>query len=146
AYRARLPYPENGERELFPGLVPLVLGVAGIAVGANPIALPATIALASAVDLSLGMNGITYRALYRFVPPMRAFRAPARFRAIGGLWLALLGGVAVAGLAHRLTSARSAHVAVGALALLVLIDLHPTLELQPVWNHAPDIYQRIPEP
>jgi hypothetical protein len=71
---------------------------------------------------------------------------PARFRAVAGLYLAFLAGLGVASLARRLGSPSVAGVALCAAGVLLLVDVHPSLDLQPVWDHAPGIYRRIPDP
>jgi hypothetical protein len=144
-YHSTLWYPENGERELFPGAVPVALGVAALLAPASPVVLPVVMTVAVGIDASLGLHGTVYSGMYALLPPIRGFRAPARFRAIVGLGLALLCGVAVAGLMERIPSIWLARAALAATCVLVLVDLHPSLEVQPLWDHAPPIYERVPD-
>jgi hypothetical protein len=143
-YGSWLGEAHHGERQLFPGMLPVVLGAAALLPPASPVALPTAATLAVSVDASLGLHGTIYTWLYNFVPAFRGFRAPARFRAVAGLYLALMTGLAVARLARRIGRVWPTRVALSALGVLLLIELHPALELQPLWNHAPGIYQSIP--
>jgi hypothetical protein len=144
-YGLRLWDPNNGERKLFPGTLPAVLGGAALLSPASPVVVPAAIALAVSVDASLGLNGTLYSWLYDYLPPFRGFRAPARFRAVGGLYLALLCGLAVAALARRMRPGWPARLVLAALGMLLLVEVHPVFELQPVWKHGPGIYRLIPD-
>ncbi len=143
-YGTRLYERENGERELFPGTVPIVLGAASLLPPIGAAVFPTAIALAASVDASLGLHGTLYSWLYT-LPPFRGFRVPARFRAVAGLYLALLAGLGVAGVTRRVRSVWPRRAAVVVIGLAVLVDLHPTLGLQPVWNHAPGIYGSVPD-
>jgi hypothetical protein len=79
------------------------------------------------------------------LPPFRGFRVPARFRAIAGVYLALLAGLGAVAIAGRIRSVWPRRAALWALGIGVLVDVHPTLELQPLWNHAPGIYKYVPD-
>ncbi len=144
-YGTRLWGSNNGERKLFPGTLPIVLGAAALLPPAGPLVAPAAAALAVSVDASLGLHGTIYTVLFDSFPAFRGFRAPARFRGVAGLYLALLTGVAIAGLARRIDAVWATRVVVTVLGVLLLIDVHPALELQPLWDHAPGIYQLIPD-
>lgn len=145
-YGERLWDTNDGERKLFPGTVPLLLGALALFPPVTPLAVTSTAALAVAVDASLGLHGTVYPWLYEFVPGFGGFRVPARFRAIAGLYLSLLTGVAVATIARRIESKRIAGTVIAVLGAAVLIDAHPVLALQPLWDHPPGIYRSIPEP
>jgi hypothetical protein len=145
-YGERLWDANDGERKLFPGTVPLLLGALALFPPVTPLAVTSTAALAVTVDASLGLHGTVYPWLYKFVPGFGGFRVPARFRAIAGLYLSLLTGVAVAAIARRIGSQRIAGTALAVFGTAVLIDAHPVLALQPLWDHPPGIYRSIPEP
>ncbi|HEV2986577.1 MAG TPA: hypothetical protein VGX46_19415 [Vicinamibacterales bacterium] len=144
-YGAWLGEAHHGERQLFPGIVPVMLAAASLLPPASPVVVPAAVALAVSVDASFGLHGSIYTGLYNWVPPFRGFRAPARFRMIAGMYLALLTGLAVAALARRLGRIWPTRVALVGLGILLLVELHPALELQPLWNRPPGIYQLIPD-
>jgi hypothetical protein len=144
-YGSWLGEAHHGERQLFPGVLPIVLGAAALLPPASPLAVPTAVTLAVSVDASLGLHGTIYTWLYNLVPPFRGFRAPARFRMVAGLYLALMTGLAVARLARRIGPGWPTRLFLSALGILLLIELHPALELQPLWNHAPGIYQFIPD-
>jgi hypothetical protein len=142
-YGTRLWDSNNGERKLFPGTLPIVLGAAALLPPAGPLVAPAAAALAVNVDASLGLHGTIYTVLFNSFPAFRGFRAPARFRGVAGLYLALLTGVATAALARRIDGVWATRVVLTVLGVLLLVDVHPALELQPLWDHAPGIYQLI---
>ena len=143
-YGTRLYERENAERELFPGTLPIILGAASFLPPMGPAVLPAAITLAASVDASLGLHGTVYTWLDT-LPPFRGFRVPARFRAVAGLYLALLAGLGVAGVMRRISSPWPRSATLLAIGIAMLVDLHPTLGLQPLWNHAPVIYSRVPD-
>jgi hypothetical protein len=122
------------------------MGAAALLAPVGPLVAPAAVTLSVSVDASLGLHGTIYTWLYDSFPPLRGFRAPARFRAIAGLYLALLTGFAVAALARRIETPWGTHAALSALGIVLLVELHPTLELQPLSDHPPNIYQFIPDP
>ena len=56
-YGMRLFEREGGERELFPGTAPLLLGAAALLPPLEPAAVVVAVTLATSVDASLGLNG-----------------------------------------------------------------------------------------
>ncbi|MCA1563185.1 MAG: hypothetical protein LC804_24010 [Acidobacteria bacterium] len=134
----------QNERELFHGVSALALAAAGVV---PPLSVPVAAVLVSAAlvfDWSLGLNGLTYDDLYRYVPPYRGVRVPARFDAVLGCLLALLAGYG----AHRLigviakTQSRQ-NLTTALLAALVLWDLRPSLRLQDYYSSPPAIYASV---
>jgi hypothetical protein len=143
-YGTALYERQNGELELFPGTVPVVISAAALVPPFGPLVLPTAMGLVASVDASLGLHGTLYTWLNE-LPPFRGFRVPARFRAVAGLYLALLAGMGVDRLTRFIGSVWPRRVTVWTIAIAVLADLHPSLELQPLWTHAPDIYARAPD-
>ena len=143
-YGTALYERQNAELELFPGTAPVVIGAAALVPPFGPLVLPTTMGLVASVDASLGLHGTLYTWLNE-LPPFRGFRVPARFRAVAGLYLALLAGMGVGRLTRFIGSGSLRRVTVWAMAIAVLVDLHPSLELQPLWTHGPDIYARAPD-
>jgi hypothetical protein len=143
-YGARLYQRQDDELELFPGTVPLVIGAAAFVPPVGPFVLPAFLGLAGSVDASFGLHGTLYPWLYR-LPPFRAFRVAARFRAVAGLFLALLAAIGVARLVAAIGSVVVKRATLAAIAVAVLVDVRPALELRPLWTHGPDIYASVPE-
>jgi hypothetical protein len=82
---------------LFPGLVPLALGVIGIASAPARFRAVAVVASALAVTLSLGPETGLYRFLHEHVVFFRGIRALSRFSLVPVLALAVLSGFALAG-------------------------------------------------
>jgi hypothetical protein len=97
------------ERRLFPGLVATALALAGLGFGlagwrsaGARVAAAYGLGLLLAFDVSLGFNGFTYRVMYEYALPFRALRIPARMSIFTGFSLAVLAGLGVASLSHRL--------------------------------------------
>lgn len=127
---------------LFPGLVPIALAVFGIAKGLRTRRVLAYLALlAVAFDLSLGFNGILYRAFYEYVWPYRGLRVPARMFVMVSAALAVLAGV---GLAHGLEKLRQPRYRLTVALLLIAIasveGLSVPVRLEPVIERRPAVY------
>jgi hypothetical protein len=142
-YRNVLHNDPQPERQLFPGATPLALGLMA---SIPPLAVPAAAALVAgtlAADWSLGVNGFTYRLLYRWLPPYRSMRVPARFALFVDASLILLSGYG----AHRLLSvARSSRARMTLFAVLmalVLVDVWPRLTLRSYFPTRPPIYSAV---
>lgn len=90
-YGARSLPKGRPERRLFPGVLPLLLAVAGLLL-APPAdaAIVYLIALAVAFEMSLGLYGYSFTFLYRHVPAFGGLRAPARLGIYVAFFLALL--------------------------------------------------------
>jgi hypothetical protein len=143
AYGTALYQRQGNELELFPGTVPVVIGAAAFIPPVGPLVLPTALGLVASVEASFGLNGTLYTWLNK-LPPFRAFRVAARFRAVAGLFLALLAGMGVARIVRTMGSVWLKRATVSAIAIAVLADLRPSLELRPLWTHAPDIYAKAP--
>jgi len=144
AYGSALYERQDDELELFPGTVPLVLGAAAFVPPVGPFVVPTALGLVTSVEASFGLHGTLYTWLYE-LPPFRAFRVAARFRAVAGLYLALLAGIGVARLVRAMGLVWMQRVTIAAVASAVLVDVRPSLELRPLWTHAPDIYASVPD-
>jgi hypothetical protein len=142
-YRNLLHHDPQPERQLFPGATPLALGVIGLI---PPVPVPAAAALvagAFAADWSLGVNGLTYRLLYRWLPPYRSMRVPARFALFVDSSLILLSAY---GARRLLRLARSSHTRTmlfAALMALVLVDVWPRLTLRNYFLSRPPTYSAV---
>lgn len=89
--------PQRVKDPLFPGVIPLLLGVAGLARAPRRYRAFALTASALAVTLSLGPETAFFRFLHEHVVLFRGIRALARFSVIPVLCLAVLSGLALAG-------------------------------------------------
>jgi len=143
-YGTALYERQDDELQLYPGTVPLVIGAVAFVPPVGPFVLPTTLGLAASVEASFGLRGSLYTWLYQ-LPPFRAFRVAARFRAVAGLFLALLAGLGVARLVRPMRSIWMPRVTIAAIAGASLVDVRPSLELRPLWTHAPDIYASVPD-
>jgi hypothetical protein len=96
--------PQRVKDPLFPGVVPLVLGLVGLARAPRRYRAFAVAASLVAVTLSLGPHTPVYRFLHEHVVLFRGIRALSRFSVIPVLCLSVLSGLALAG-RFRLTVA-----------------------------------------
>ncbi len=93
----RLLDPAQIRDTLFPGLVVLALGVAGLAAAPRRYRALAVFASAVAIVFSLGPDTALYRFLHEHVVLVRGVRALARFALIPTLALSVLAGLALSG-------------------------------------------------
>jgi hypothetical protein len=89
--------PERVQDTLFPGLVPLVLGVVGLAAAPRRYRAVALLASAAAVIVSLGPQTALYRWLHEHLLLVRGVRALSRFSLLVVLALSVLSGLALSG-------------------------------------------------
>jgi len=132
--------PPRAERALFPGVTLVALAAAGAAPPVGAIPLIYTAALAVSFDESLGLNGLSYPAMYRWFRPFRGIRSPARFVALVALTLAILAGFGARRALAWHPSRTYRELAFATLTALVLIEAWPTLALRPVWPEPPSMY------
>ena len=131
------------EREMFPGTMPLTLAAIGICPPLGAVRAATIVSAALAFDWSIGIHGLTYDDLYRYVLPYRGLRVPARFSAIVGSALVLLSAFGCRRL-FRLPRAPAAQSVLFAfVAVLALIDLRPFAELHPYFDNMPSVYGRV---
>jgi len=130
----------RAERALFPGVMPVALAAAGAVPPLSAIPLIYTAALAVSFDGSLGLNGLSYPAMYRWLKPFRGIRSPARFVALVALTLAILAGFGARRALAWHPSRAYRELAFATLIGLVLIEAWPTLMLRPVWSEPPAMY------
>jgi hypothetical protein len=126
------------ERELFPGTTTLALAGAGLASATVPLMAGG----AAAFDWSLGRHGLTYRWLAAAVPPYRSVRVPARFSALLGTILILLGAWG----ARRILTGRTRRAQYALAAAMVAaigVDSRLTLELRGYDTDIPAFYARL---
>jgi hypothetical protein len=134
----------NGERVLFPGLVPVALAAAGLWPPFSPLRVAYAAGLAFAFDASLGLNGHVYPLMYDYVTPIRGLRVPARFAAIVALMLSILAGCGVTRLVQPLTRPALRYGVAAALAVAAAVEARPLLPLVPVWKQPPSVYRALP--
>jgi hypothetical protein len=131
------------ERELFPGASPVLLAAAGVLPPFSTVTAALVASGALAFEWSRGLRGWTYPALYRWLPPYRGIRVPARFSAILGSVLALLAAFGTHRLLDRIRRERVRTAGALALGLLVLVDLRLTTTLVAYWPEMPTIYRSV---
>ena len=142
-YRLILHRHPQPERQLFPGATPLVFALLALP---PPMPVPAMAAFgagAFAADWSFGVNGLTYRQLYRWVAPFRGMRVPARFVVLVGTSLILLSAYGLRRLFRLTRSPRARTALFTVLVAAVLIDLWPRIELRRYWSSIPSVYATV---
>jgi hypothetical protein len=102
------------ERALYPGAAALALAIVGLWRARGRTRWVYAALAVVAVDASLGVHGVTYRALQVVAPPLGNLRAPARFASLGLVALATLAAFGVASIRRPRIRAG---VAAGAMAL-----------------------------
>jgi len=122
------------ERRLFPGFVAVALALVGVwprrredsassihRFAYSPV-LAYALGLLLAFDLSLGLNGFSYRLLYDYVAPFRGLRVPARMGLMVGLSLAVLAGYGASRISDAVRSIHVRRIVLVALALAMLVE------------------------
>jgi hypothetical protein len=144
-YRGRFTTAETGERELFPGFIPIALAIVALWPPLTPIRFAYGVGLIFAMDAALGFNGEVYHWLYGYLPPFRGLRVPARFGMIMTLVLSVLAGYGIARLASRVQTWKWRTALFAVCGVAVLIEMRPAVRAEPIWSTAPAIYNRLPQ-
>ena len=131
------------ERELFPGTSTVVLAAAGAVPPLGTASVAAVVAGAFAFDWSMGLNGLTYDELYRLSSVYRGMRVTARFSAIVGVALALLGAIGMARVLRRTRSQLARATITAVVSIGVLFDLRMELGLVAYHPGVPPIYSSV---
>jgi hypothetical protein len=129
------------ERRLFPGFVAIALAIWGLWPPLTATRIAYGLGLLLAFDVSLGLNGVLYGALYDYFLPFKALRIPARMGLMVGFSLAVLGGYGAARLANAMRTPTARRAVFGVLGLLMLIEYASTP--LPLWSAprtAPESY------
>jgi len=129
------------ERRLFPGFVAIALAIVGLWPPVSATRLAYGLGLLLAFDVSLGFNGVVYRALYDYFLPFKALRIPARMGLMVGFSLAVLAGHGATRLVSRLRSQPMRQAVLVTLGGLMLVEYASTpLELFTVPRNPPESY------
>jgi hypothetical protein len=129
------------ERATFPRVAPVVL--AGIALWPplSATRMAYAMALAMALEASLGFNGSIFPLLYEYVPPFGGIRVPARFSLLVGMTLAILSGYGAARILRRWPRWRGVLVAV--MLAVITAEALPRITLPALWLEPPPIYASL---
>lgn len=140
----RTPPGRMVERQLFPGVMPLVLTGAGLlSPGGLAVKAGYAAAMLFAYEASHGPNGIVFPWLADLAP-FAGIRVPARFSLLVGLSLAVLSGFGVSRIL-RSASPRRSVITLSLLAIAIFLDFDSRLELRPVWTEPPAFYAALPD-
>ncbi len=135
-------FPGRGERRLFPGMLPLLLGITGVFLRAptRPV-IAYLIALVAAFEMSLGLHSYIYRFLYDHVPVFSGLRATARWGIFVIMFLAVLAAFGYAALRQSVSfAARRVLLVIVPCVLLIEYYVAP-LELVAYANSPPPLYE-----
>jgi hypothetical protein len=143
-YRRFLPRVVHAERALFPGVVPLVLLVAGLwrPWSASRTAL-ATAGLV-AFDGSLGLHGVFYPFLYKMVFPFQSIRVSARFGMLVMLTISVLAGYGASRMMARVRRPAARIACMLVLTAGLMIDGWLRVDTLPMWEAPPPVYTSLP--
>src|SRR5262249_34460072 len=96
-------------------------------------------------DLSLGLNGVTYRALSAIVPVLDGLRAPARFSSLFLLSLSVLAAIGLAGMTRGHPRRQRAVIVATALACCTAEYWCAPLPVRPAITTPPAVYSWLDE-
>jgi hypothetical protein len=113
----RVPREFADERSLFPGVVALALAGVALILRRDRLSFLYAALLLVSFELSLGLNGRLYPILTAVAPPLTSLRAPARFAALGLVFLSVLAALGL----HALIRARTRAVAAAVAALVTML-------------------------
>jgi hypothetical protein len=129
------------ERRLFPGILALLLAIAGLLLRPpSAEAIAYLLALAAAFEMSLGAYGYSYSFLYRHVPVFDALRAPARLGIFVVFFLAVLAAWGHTAVEAAFPQTRKRALAVVIWGVLMLEYWVAPLQLAPYPNAPPPLY------
>ena len=105
------------------------------------------VALAVAVDSSLGVNGHLYPWFYTHLLPYRGLRVPARFGMLAAMFVSVLAGLGVASVMKRVTSSARCRYAFVAIATVLVIaeSLNRPFVLRTMPPNIPAVYEWLRE-
>jgi hypothetical protein len=110
------------EVSLYPGVVPVALGLISLAaMRPSRITLAYAAGLALAVDFSFGLNGLLYPHLQYHAWILKSLRAPSRASILFLLCLAVLAARATAGILARVPASKRA-LCVGAIVAAIMVE------------------------
>jgi hypothetical protein len=110
------------ERRLFPGFLAVALALVALWPPLSATRVAYALGLVVAFDVSLGFNGVLYRALYDYFLPFRALRIPARMGIMVVFSLAVLGGYGAARIGGIVRSSRRRRLIFAALGAVLLLE------------------------
>jgi hypothetical protein len=128
------------ERSLFVGMIAFTLAAVAMIVVRTRVTLTFGVLALVAVELSLGVNGVTYPLLREVLPAFTSFRAPARFGVLALLAIAVLAGLGAAPLLARATSRRRRLVSALLIAGLSLEYWSAPVGTRPAETEVPPVY------
>jgi hypothetical protein len=129
------------ERRLFPGILPMLLGLAGLLLRRpSSEAIVYLLALVAAFEMSLGLRGYAFTFLYHHAPIFDSLRAPARLGIFVVFFLALLAAGGHAALEAALPRRARILLAASVCGVLMLEYWVAPLRLAVFPNTPPPLY------
>ena len=133
----------TAERHLFPGGSATLLALVALVPPATPWVAMGGVGALVAFDASLGLNGAAFTWLYDLAAPFRAFRVPARFGTLFGVFVTFLAGLGLARVLSRWPT-RTMQAIAAALIAFAVFELRPRYELKPTTTVGPSVYDALP--
>src|SRR5262245_14257314 len=130
------------ERQLFPGGTALLLGLSALVPPVSSLGVACLAGAAVAFDGALGAHGAAFTWLYEKTSAFRAFRVPARFGTLMGLFIAMLAGLGLARILAQWPGQTTRALAIIAIAFSAF-ELRARLWLTPSPLSAPSAYAAV---
>jgi hypothetical protein len=130
------------ERQLFPGGTALLFGLSALAPPVSSLGAAGLAGAAVAFDGALGVHGAAFTWLYEKTSAFRAFRVPARFGTLMGLFIALLAGLGLARILAQWPGQPTRAFAIAVIAFSAF-ELRAHLELTPSPTAASSAYAAV---
>jgi hypothetical protein len=131
------------ERELMPGISTITLAAIGALPPAGVAGIATVVSGAAMFELSMGLKGLIYPELYGHAAAFRGMRVPARFSAVVGCALALLGAVGAKRLLRLARTPRKQAILALAMAAIVILDLRMSPDIGPRAVSIPRVYDLL---
>jgi hypothetical protein len=120
------------EMNLFPGVVTVLLALAGVFGSQSRSRYAYVVGLIVAIVMTAGVNGVLYGWLFEHVPLFRALRSPARFEILVLLCLAVLSAYGMAAVLDRIGSAKRRVEVTAAVVMLLMTEFASAPRIAPV--------------
>ena len=129
------------ERRLFPGVLAVLLTAVALWPPWSAVRVAYALGLVFAVDMTLGLHGLTYPILYEHLTPFHALRTPARAAIMVGFSLAVLAGFGVTRLLNTIRSPLARVALAFALSAAIIVECRTSpVALVTIPDAAPPVY------
>jgi hypothetical protein len=135
---------KDDELQLFPGVIALLLALAGLVLRPDRRMVWVYAALTGLlVELSFGFNGVLYPWLHGHLFALRGLRATARISLLAFATLSVVAAFGYLAIQQRLKAAAGRYLLAGCLAALAIEYGSAPLKLESVSTEVPQVYQML---